>query len=64
MRTQIYSTTVLGKFCLNSADEKPTDCPNGSLIYEINTGKAYSFDAENMQWDEIPMTLFLELWSV
>ena len=62
MMSQIYSDSQLGKFFLNSSDTKPTDCPNGSLAYEIDTGKAYSFDEEHTQWNEIPMLLLLELW--
>lgn len=38
-----------------AADTKPADAgvPNGSVFIEIDTGKAYLFDAENAQWDEV-----------
>lgn len=36
-----------------STDEKPTDCPNGSVFFEMDTGKAYTFDVENSQWREL-----------
>lgn len=35
---------------LKSTDTKPTDVPNASQIYEINTGNVYIFDADTQQW--------------
>ena len=37
--------------CL-STDKKPVDVYNGSKLIEMDTGKIYIFDAENMQWKE------------
>lgn len=41
-----------------STDTKPTEIAdkiidNGSLFIEIDTGKFYMFDLENIQWKEI-----------
>ena len=35
-----------------STDDKPLDCENGSEFNEIDTGKAFMFDAENGIWHE------------
>ncbi len=35
-----------------STDTKPTDAPNASTFYEMNTGKLYLFDKENQAWRE------------
>lgn len=36
-------------YCL-STDTKPTDVPNGSLCFEMDTSGIYMFDAENGSW--------------
>lgn len=37
-----------------STDEKPIEhIINGSILREIDTGKTYMFDAENMIWCEV-----------
>lgn len=35
-----------------STDTKPTNCPNGSLWLEMNTGKIFFFDIESETWIE------------
>ena len=35
-----------------STDEKPTDCPNGSLFVEMDVARLYLFDAEGASWKE------------
>lgn len=37
-----------------SSDTKPTDVPNGSRFYEIDTGDTYIFDAEGVEWYKMP----------
>ena len=41
---------------LSTTDTKPTTAstPNGAVFVEIDTGKAYLYDAEGKQWYEIP----------
>ena len=36
-----------------STDTKPTDAPNGSTFFEIDTGNAYMFNAAIGTWTEI-----------
>ena len=52
MLTQDFKPSIPAKFNLLSTDVKPTDCPNGSRINEIDTGKVYLFDEENKVWYE------------
>lgn len=33
-----------------STDEKPMDVPNGSGIFEMDSGKYFYFDEENKKW--------------
>lgn len=33
-----------------STDPKPTDWDNGSIYYEMDTGKVYMYDEENDIW--------------
>lgn len=54
MLTQDFKPSIPAKFNLLSTDVKPTDCPNGSRINEIDTGKVYLFDEENKVWYEKP----------
>lgn len=37
---------------LLSKDVKPMAVENGSVCYEIDTGKVFMFDAENKRWIE------------
>jgi len=34
-------------------DTKPTDVGNGSTFFEIDTAKAYMFNEDGQEWDEI-----------
>lgn len=43
---KIYYSEMIGL----SKDEKPIDAGNGSLFYEMDTGKSYRFDAETKRW--------------
>lgn len=52
MLTQKFRWSIPAEFNLLSTDTKPTDCPNGSRINEIDTGKVYLFDEENKVWHE------------
>lgn len=52
MLTQRFRWNIPTEFNLLSTDTKPTDCPNGSKVNEIDTGKQYLFDAENSVWYE------------
>lgn len=36
-----------------SGDSKPTDVPNGSTFLEMDTGKVFIFDKENLIWLEL-----------
>lgn len=36
-----------------SIDTKPTDVPNGSVFFEMNTKKKYMFDEEHANWVNI-----------
>ena len=53
MVTNATSDGMFAKLYGLSTDTKPTDVPNASRFFEINTGKLYMFDAENHQWYEI-----------
>lgn len=35
-----------------STDNKPTDCGNGSVFIEMDTGKGYFFNAAGLTWIE------------
>ena len=36
-----------------SLDTKPTDVGNGSTFFEMDTAKAYMFNEDGPEWDEI-----------
>lgn len=36
-----------------STDTKPTNVPNGSTFFEINTSKVYAFDGNEKIWYEL-----------
>lgn len=46
-------TTTNQTFYGLSTDSKPTSGGNGSCFIEIDTGKAFFFDAENSLWLEV-----------
>lgn len=55
----IYVHDANGKFVYDvrckSTDTKPTTkVPNGSTCIEVDTGKGFLFDAEGVEWVEIP----------
>lgn len=52
MLTQRYNGNSIAVFFALAEDSKPTDCPNGSKLYEIDTGKIYRFDKSNEIWVE------------
>lgn len=36
-----------------STDTKPTDVPNGSTFFEVNTAKVFAFDGHGKTWYEL-----------
>lgn len=36
-----------------SADTKPTDVANGSIMYEMDTGSMFMFNEEDGEWEEV-----------
>ena len=50
MVTQSYNDSSIQILYLTSAEIKPTDVENGSVVIEVDTGKKYRFDAENLIW--------------
>lgn len=53
-RRLLYGQFVNDVRCL-STDQKPIDnINNGSVCLEIDTGTRYAFDAENLEWCELP----------
>lgn len=53
MVTQEYNCSSIQVFFLTSSDIKPTeDVSNGSVIIEVDTGKQYRFDIENVMWHD------------
>ena len=55
----IYTGKYFGAVALYgiSGNSKPTTYGNGSLFVEVDTGKIYQFDAENLTWYEIENAL-------
>lgn len=51
-RPAYYSTSRISKFAGRSIDDKPTNVENGAEYKEIDTGRIYMFDAENIKWIE------------
>lgn len=51
-----YTNPRASEFTGRSIDTKPVDVENGSMFTEIDTGRAYKFDAENMVWYEYKPT--------
>lgn len=54
MITQRFHDESVQRFYGLSTDTKPTDCDNGSTFVEVNTCKAYIFNAATKTWTEIP----------
>ena len=51
MVTQEYYGSCIQVFYMTSTDTKPTtDIKNGSIIVEVDTGKHFRFDKENLTW--------------
>ena len=50
MVTQEYNQSSRQVIYLASTDAKPTDCDNGSVVIEVDTGKRFLFDKENATW--------------
>lgn len=51
MITQEYNRSSIQILFLTSSDTKPTDdISNGSVIIEVDTGKEFRFDEENLTW--------------
>lgn len=50
MVTQEYNSSSIQIIYLTSSDTKPTDCDNGSVAVEVNTGRVFRFDKENTIW--------------
>lgn len=50
MRTQVYTQSSVNHYSCLSTDSKPSGCPNGSILTEIDTGKTYRYDKENDKW--------------
>lgn len=50
MVTQDYNDSSIQILHLTSTETKPTDVDNGSIIIEVDTGKQFRFDAENLIW--------------
>lgn len=51
MVTQEYNCGSIQVLFLTSSDTKPTDdISNGSVIIEVDTGKKFRFDEENLTW--------------
>jgi len=44
----VYREKWFGK----STDTKPTDCPNSSVFYEMDTQKVFMFDKATSTWIE------------
>lgn len=40
--------------CLSTDTKPTTGIANGSTLYEMDTGKSYKYDADNVQWREMP----------
>lgn len=51
-----YTNPRASEFTGRSIDTKPVDVENGSMFTEIDTGRAYKFDAENKVWLEYKPT--------
>lgn len=56
MVTQSYSPTTENIYDCLSTDTKPSDCPNGSKLNELDTQTVYRYDKANDVWYDVPDT--------
>lgn len=47
-----YVSPRASEFTGKSIDTKPNHVANGSVYYELDTGRIYRYDAENSRWME------------
>lgn len=47
-----HKTSMINEYYGISTDTKPTDVPNASTFYEMDTQKLYMYDATNAKWIE------------
>lgn len=53
MVTQELNGSSIQIMYLSSSEPKPTDdINNGSIIIEVDTGRAFRFDLENLMWHD------------
>lgn len=50
MITNVTCDGMFSKLYGLSTDTKPTDVPNASRYYEMDTATLYIYDAENQHW--------------
>lgn len=50
MLTQEYSDTTVNEYSCLSTDMKPSGCPNGSKLYEMDTDIIYRYDKSADKW--------------
>lgn len=55
-RPAYYNNPRASEFAGRSIDTKPIDVENGSEYTEIDTGRVYTYDAENAVWHENPQS--------
>lgn len=55
-RPAYFTAPRASSFAGRSIDTKPVDVANGSIYEEIDTGRTYSYDAENAVWHEYKAT--------
>lgn len=55
-RAAFSNVNRTAEFSGRSIDSKPTNVANGSEYKEIDTGRVYVFDAENIKWIEKKVT--------
>ena len=52
MVTNITPKSMKMMYAGVAADEKPLNVQNGSVYFEVDTGKYFMFDEENKVWHE------------
>ena len=50
MITQDFTLSSTNEYYCLSTDAKPSGCPNGSVLFEMDTDKKYKYDEENNVW--------------
>lgn len=53
MITQRLNSKSINIYDALSSDQKPTDCPNGSKLFEMDTKKEYRFDEDTLTWHDV-----------